>query len=656
MPRNYWDPYNIPTERKRSSSSLKLIALLIIILLTSATGLLMILGDLSPPTPTVGRVRVAVVDSGIDTTYVPGSYIVAEKSFILPQYGYDTTDTMTGDSHPEGTPHGSLVARTLVDASMRVSIINAKVISSDGGATSAGLVAAIKWAVEQNASVINLSLGSSPSYADPLGEAVEYAISHGVVVVAAAGNSGDGGLAGTSISSPSVYTEAICVGAMDEDNRIASYTSMGPTAERTMKPDLVAPGYAETSSAIYYGTSFASPRVAAAAADVIYQCHLRDIESTPGLVKTVLMKTAKSCGEAQFLQGAGAPDVDAAVGMIKSLEASPGETPLVTYVHPHSLPVTFERLFYGDNYTFNLQVFNSRMTTYSVTIETGTPNVFSIRSRVTINQTGIVPVHVHVPNSGPSQFHATINFTANGSWDALTIQFSCTEARAHVAFDTSHSLWSIDTVYGQFRELYRVLVQHSISVTELWQPNNITTDTLEMYDAVLVLDPCAWEIDETDPLNPVLISAKYSTQEIQAYRTYFESGGGIFVAGLDNDSIDVSSANELLAWSGFSFNYTRTPNRSKPVMVVDIATHPATAGVATFDFLGATITVPQNGTVLATYRLYPVLGCMEGAHGGRIVVAGTNFFIDNWGISREYNSFDDATLALQLISWAAALP
>ncbi|MHA1741680.1 MAG: S8 family peptidase [Candidatus Thorarchaeota archaeon] len=654
MPSYYWDPYNIPTKRKRSSSNLKAIAILVIILLTSATGVLMVLSNVVPPTPTVGRVRVAVIDSGIDTTYVPGSYLVAQKSFIFPEYGYESTDATTTDSRPDGTPHGSLVARTVIGSSMHVVIINAKVIASDGGATSAGLVAAIRWAIEQNASVINLSLGSSPSYADPLAETVEYATSHGAVVVAAAGNSGDGGVAGTSISSPSVYEQAICVGALDEDDEIASYSSMGPTAERTMKPDIVAPGYAETTSAIYYGTSFASPRVAAAAADIIYRCQLKGITPTPGLVKTVLMKTAKSSNAPQYLEGAGALDKDAALNFIDALDSTE-ETPLVTYVHPHDLPVSYERLFYGDNYTFNLQIFNSRETTYSVSVQSETSGVFFIRSRITVNQSGTVPFHIHIPRTGPSQFQATINFTADDSWDSLTINFSCSQPRAHVAFDTSHSLWSIDTIYGQFRELYRTLVGTGISVTELWHPDNISLATLSMYDAVLILDPCTWEINETDPLNPVLISAKYRPDEIQAYQEYFEAGGGVFVAGLDNDSIDVASLNELLAWSGFSFNYTRTPNRNEPVSVIAIETHPSTAGVASFDFLGTTITVPQNGTVLATYHLRPVLGCMESTGGGRIVVAGTNFFIDNWGISGEYNSVDDSTLALQLISWTAGL-
>jgi serine protease len=139
----------------------------------------------------------------------------------------------------------------------------------DGSGFSSDVALGIKWAADQEADVINLSLGgSSASSAEQ--SAIQYARSKGVVVVASAGNTA---LKGNAPSYPGAFPEVIGVAATLNNNTRASYSTTGNYV------DIAAPGgTGSTSSAgilstrntggyiAMSGTSMASPHVAAAAA------------------------------------------------------------------------------------------------------------------------------------------------------------------------------------------------------------------------------------------------------------------------------------------------------------------------------------------------------------------------------------------------------
>jgi serine protease AprX len=147
-------------------------------------------------------------------------------------------------------------------------------------------VQGVEWcAAKAKVDVISLSLGSDvPSDGeDALSKAVDAATAAGKIVVAAAGNSGDG--PGT-ITSPGSAVTAITVGAVaewsaqsgalyrSEGPYLAPFSSRGPTIDDRIKPDVVAPGVtvgaAKAGSTSTYvvesGTSMATPFVAGTAA------------------------------------------------------------------------------------------------------------------------------------------------------------------------------------------------------------------------------------------------------------------------------------------------------------------------------------------------------------------------------------------------------
>jgi subtilisin family serine protease len=132
-----------------------------------------------------------------------------------------------------------------------------------GIGSSADIAAGIRWAADQGAQVLNLSLGGSVDTAVER-NAVAYAIGKGVVVVAAMGNSGT-----SDPSYPAAYPGVIAVGAVNATDRRAGFSQTGPHI------DVVAPGVNVLSThwddtyASFQGTSMAAPHVAGVAALVL---------------------------------------------------------------------------------------------------------------------------------------------------------------------------------------------------------------------------------------------------------------------------------------------------------------------------------------------------------------------------------------------------
>ena len=174
---------------------------------------------------------VAVIDSGVDqtlsdfatTTFVPGYDFVNDD--------IDPTDDNGHGSHVAGTIAQS-TNNSIGAAGMAygVSIMPIKVLGADGSGLGSYVVNGIRWAADNGADVINLSLGAAQSSQTEL-EAVQYAYEKGAVVVAASGN-GD-----TSVSYPAAYDDYVmAVGATKYDRDRAPYSNYGPSL------DVVAPG------------------------------------------------------------------------------------------------------------------------------------------------------------------------------------------------------------------------------------------------------------------------------------------------------------------------------------------------------------------------------------------------------------------------------
>ena len=137
---------------------------------------------------------VAVIDTGIDKNH-PDLYgkVIAEKNFVEDE---PTTDDLNG----HGTHCAGIIAGTgeasggmYRGVAPGATLMNVRVLDSEGGGCLSDVLAGIEWAVDNGADVISISLGGSHSgdvYAKPECMAVDAAMDAGVVVCVAAGNSG----------------------------------------------------------------------------------------------------------------------------------------------------------------------------------------------------------------------------------------------------------------------------------------------------------------------------------------------------------------------------------------------------------------------------------------------------------------------------------
>ncbi len=186
------------------------------------------------------------------------------------------------------------------------------------------LAAAILYAVENGAHIINMSWGG-PESAFLIHDAVRYAAASGLVLVSSAGNSGEFGL-----SYPAAMDETIAVGATAPRDRIAGFSSRG------VPLDLVAPGagtlttmprdaYRHAS-----GTSFAAPHISGLAALILS----RRPELTVEQVRSLLAASVIDLGPEGWDSSAGAGRIDAAI-LLENLTrwANP---PVVRVDHPQT--------------------------------------------------------------------------------------------------------------------------------------------------------------------------------------------------------------------------------------------------------------------------------------------------------------------------------
>jgi len=291
-------------------------------------------------------IGIAVIDSGYtDHADLSASSRITYRLNLVPgasnaedQYGHGAhvAGIIAGDGTESRSVDGTYEVRGIAPLA-HLAVF--RVLDADGAGTDSAVIEAIYRAIELkdtlNIRVLNLSLGR-PVYesheVDPLCIAVRQAWEAGIVVVVAAGNEGRNNQFGTdgygTIMSPGNSPYVITVGALNtsgtlapEDDKIASYSSKGPTAiDHIVKPDILAPGnrilsltnvgstlyrrhpenrvpvsaYTNSPSTLapdYYqlsGTSMAAPMVTGAAALLLQ----KDPTLTPHQVKYRLMRTA----------------------------------------------------------------------------------------------------------------------------------------------------------------------------------------------------------------------------------------------------------------------------------------------------------------------------------------------------------------------------
>lgn len=189
-------------------------------------------------------------------------------------------DNKPFDDHGHGSHVAGLVSAQRVGSAQSARIMPLKVLNAAGGGDTGSIIAAIYYAVDNGAHVINASMQRLDTHLDSLNEAILYAHSKNVVFVSSAGNDG------LDLSRPGIniypgemaVPNVINVGAVDSNNQLTSYSNYGPGQVHVAAPggDSRVPIHSLATLnplAVDYvpsrGTSMAAPLVAGIVAQMI---------------------------------------------------------------------------------------------------------------------------------------------------------------------------------------------------------------------------------------------------------------------------------------------------------------------------------------------------------------------------------------------------
>lgn len=239
-------------------------------LVAENTGLLAQISWNATTANAAGRdMKVAVLDTGLSYRHPTlWTQVAAAVNFVEtrqnPSDWPRNTNTSGNATADDAVGHGTMVAGLINQISPLSKLVIVRVADSDGVSSAWRLVKGLAFAVQQGASVANISLGSRdgiPALNDTLDWAVE---EKNLVVVAAIGNDSQ-----SSSSEPADNSKVICVSGIDSRSIKAAFSNWDSGAIVSAPAVGVKSFWYTGQLGIWSGTSFAAPLVAGAVADAL---------------------------------------------------------------------------------------------------------------------------------------------------------------------------------------------------------------------------------------------------------------------------------------------------------------------------------------------------------------------------------------------------
>ncbi|WP_084614804.1 S8 family serine peptidase [Nakamurella lactea] len=403
---------------------------------------------------------VAVLDTGIDTSHPDLAGQIADTQSFVP--GESMTDVVGHGTHVASTIAGTGAASDGLYKGVApgAKLLVGKVLGDDGYGQDSWIIAGMEWAASK-AKVVSMSLGdpTMTTKDDPMAQAVDRISEQtGALFVIAAGNAyGEG-----TVSSPGTADEALTIGAVDDNDVRADFSSMGPRGgDSGMKPDLSAPGvditaarskdsYGEGMYTTMSGTSMATPHVAGAAA-IVLQAHP---DWTASQVKDALMSgSTELAGTTPYQVGSGRLWIPDAIDNLRATGSDffgyytwphDGDDPVtktVTYTNTGDAPVTL-----------------------SLSADAAGPDGAALTGLFTLSADTVT-----VPANGTAEVSVTADADDASGTGQFTGEINATDATGKVAAHTAVALAKEDERYdldlsavgrngkpaGGFVELYR---------------------------------------------------------------------------------------------------------------------------------------------------------------------------------------------------------
>lgn len=197
------------------------------------------------------KMRVCVIDTGAYQHDFYKDNIVCGKNF---------TSEGSLDDYTDFNGHGTHCIGSIVQIAPKCEVIVAKALDKKGKGDVDGIINAFKYAIEQKANVISMSLGTTVK-SEELHRLVKQANELGIIVCTASGNEGDGRDSTNEYSYPACFEESVNVGAINLDKTVAKYTNSNQWVDVCAVGTKVKSTYLNNKWADSTGTSMATPIV-----------------------------------------------------------------------------------------------------------------------------------------------------------------------------------------------------------------------------------------------------------------------------------------------------------------------------------------------------------------------------------------------------------
>lgn len=200
-------------------------------------------------------VTIAIIDTGVD----PNHDDLQGK--VLPGFNAIDGSTNSYDTHGHGTHVAGIAAALTNNVSgiagiaWKNTILPVKVLNERGEGSSFEVARGIRWAVDQGADVINLSLGDY-HHSIILYDAIRYAYKNDVVLISASGNDGIG-----EPMYPAMYDEVLTVGSVNQNRDVSFFSNYGNHLDVTAPGEQIPSTFPDNSYVVMSGTSMATPHV-----------------------------------------------------------------------------------------------------------------------------------------------------------------------------------------------------------------------------------------------------------------------------------------------------------------------------------------------------------------------------------------------------------